>query len=434
MQTDIQLNDVLAKCDECIAQFMQPNPSVAEQIRNDRTKQMQSYQEQENTQTAPIPYSEEAAKKVANEMAEEVCPGDEFDEVDEAELSNEECLHNFNENVRGNKPFTQEDLENIKKVMYDNSTKEEKESREYFSKMGNNELYVDPNSVRKKVEKKEDPYKNIKSTSLRNKKLVTLEQKWNGVSLEEVAKNTDNAEELYENALTIITSNIVQNYPRVSNIAISDGYIIIDNTVIKFNINVSNLPAQFQSYIQDDRYGFFLDWGYLAEVYKNSLVTVNIDSMEYYISNVGDTLGIGRRIGLSSLFKRFPNLISVTIGNQTIKPDDLTKTPENAKILQRNLGKQKRSFNIMSGYKLNVCAGTNWLQDWSTNNLKTYMTTRGDKGILRFTGGVIGRGAIALVSTTANAASHLTKGVFSGVKEFLKASFETVKESDLKNE
>ena len=60
------------------------------------------------------------------------------------------------------------------------------------------------------------------------------------------------------------------------------------------------------------------------------------------------------------------------------------------------------------------------------------MTTRGDKGILRFTGGVIGRGAIALVSTTANAAVHVTKGLFSVVKETFKAATTPITESDLK--
>lgn len=432
MQTNIQLNDVLAKCDECIAQFMQPNPAIAEQIRNDRAKQTQVYQEQPNTQTEPLTYSEDTARTVADELAKEVCDGDEFNEADATNLSSNENLQDFNSRVRGNEPFTQADLDNIQKAIQANATEEERKAREYFSRMGNYQNLADPAQVRKKVAQKGDKYENLESKSLRNKRLVTLEQKWKGRSLEEEARITENPEELYDKALAIVTANVIQNYPRISNIAISDGYIIIDNTVVRFNINPTALPAQMQSYIQDDRYGFFLDWGTLAKAYKTCLVTVDIDSMEYYVSNVGDTLGIGRRIGLSSLFNRFPNLISVTIGNQTIKPDDLTKTPENAKAMQHNLGRQKRNFNIMGGYKLNVCAGTNWLQDWSTNNLKSYMTTRGDKGILRFTGGVIGRGAIALVSTTANAAVHVTKGLFSVVKETFKAATTPITESDLK--
>ena len=432
MQQNLQLDDVLKACEACIGQFAQTDNNAAAQVKAELQQKAQSYQEQANEQTEPLECTTENIEKVVDEVAKETCPGDELSAQDIHSLSKEPEMQKFNENVRANRPLSQEDLEALKKVREKNETPEEKESRQYFSKMGGFNSLADPKEVRKRAVQGSDNYKDLESQSLRKKKQVVLEQKWKDKTLEEEATKGLDAEELYNRALAIITSNLVQNYPRVSNITISDGYIVIDNTVIRFNINAFALPAQIQSYIEDDRYGYFVDWGYLAKAYKNSLATVNIDSMEYYVSNVGDTLGIGRRIGLSSLFNRFPNLLTVTIGNETIKADDLTKSPEKAQAMQSKLGKQKRSMNIIGGYKLNVCAGTNWLQDWSTGNLKTYMTSRGDKGILRFTGGVIARGGIALIGTTVNAAAHVTKGVFTAIKETFKAATTPVTEADMK--
>lgn len=432
MQQNLQLDDILKACDACIGQFTQVNTNAAAQVKTELQQKAQSYQEQPNTQTVPLDCTMDNVKATANEMATEFCPGDEFTAQDEHNLSKEPEMQNFNDRVRKNQPMQPEDINNIRKVQNKNETDAEREARQFFSKMGGFNDFADPKEVRRRAAQGNDKYKDLGFQDLNKMKQVVLEQKWKGRTLEEELKNEQDIETLYYKALAIITSNIVQNYPRISNITISDGYVIIDNTVIKFNIDASALPAQMKSYIEDDRYGYFLDWSYLADVYKNSLATINIDSMEYYVSNVGDTLGIGRRIGLSSLFKRFPNLLTVTIGNETIKADDLTKRPEKAQQMQRNLGRQKRNFNILGGYKLNVCAGTSWLQDWSTNNLKTYMTSRGDKGILRFTGGVIARGGIALISTVANAASHVTKGVFSVVKEAFKAATTPITEADMK--
>ena len=118
MQTNIQLDTVLAKCDECIAQFMQPNPNVAEQVKAANAQQAKMYQEQENTQTVPLECTEDNIRQVANDLATETCDGDEFDEEDEFELSDAECMQEFNDRVRNNEPFTQEDLDELESYKY----------------------------------------------------------------------------------------------------------------------------------------------------------------------------------------------------------------------------------------------------------------------------------------------------------------------------
>jgi hypothetical protein len=432
MQTNLTLNDVLSACDACVGKYVTNTPNVSEQLKAEQAKTIQNLQEQPNAHTEPLAFNNENVQQVVTELATETCPGDELTPEDILNLSDDELLQDFNERVKNNQPFTQEDLENLRKVIAKNTTPEEAELKAQYKDKGGFESLADPKQVKKALQKDmTDKYANIENASLRKKKLVTVPSNINAAIIRETRECSD-PEYVYALLMKYVSIALVNAYPRISNIAISDGYIVVDDNVIRFNVDTTVLPLQAQSYIQDDRYAFFLDWKYLAEVYKNSLTTVNIDSMEYYVANVGDTLGIGRRIGLSSLFKRFPNLLTVTIGNQTIKSDDLTKTPENTKAMQRNLGKQKRSFNIMGGYKLNVCSGTSWLQDWSTGNLKTYMTSRGDKGILRFTGGVIARGGIALIGTTLNATAHVTKGVFSAVKETFKAALTPVTEQDMK--
>ena len=195
----------------------------------------------------------------------------------------------------------------------------------------------------------------------------------------------------------------------VNELDITGGQLIINQILYVPVIEkqyLSRLPLDTADYMTGGCIAPLFDFSVLKAMKR--LHTFYCDDVNFYLINIGADLGLGRRIGVSSLFDICGNLLTVTLGNETVRREDLNK-PESVPIKER-LKREKVSVAMSDGYKINVYAGTNGLQNYMFSNLKNYATNRGNKGIIRFCCGTVVRAGLASASGILNLGVHLIGG------------------------
>lgn len=233
------------------------------------------------------------------------------------------------------------------------------------------------------------------------------------------SNDNDDMEENMDRLSDAITFEVVKNFPKVHSIAVSSNYLIINNTC--FTPNIANTEAKFpldsRTYIQNGCIAPLINWRKLLKHSRNTCITLSFDSTEFYLTYVGDSLGLGRKIGVSSMFKLLHNLDTFYLEGEDVSKEDLN-SPKSAPI-KKKLATKKRNFKIMDGYRLDVCKGTQGFQDFTFKSLKDYATNRGNKGFIRYAFGTVARFGFAVVGGTLNAGSHLVRGAYRGIKSAL---------------
>lgn len=237
-----------------------------------------------------------------------------------------------------------------------------------------------------------------------------------------------------ENLSDAITFEVVKNFPKVHSIAVSSGYLIINGCCFIPNIRDENakFPLDTIEYVKSGCIAPLVNWRKLLKHSKRTCISLSMDSSEFYLTYVGDSLGLGRRIGVSSAFRILDNLDSFYLEGECITREKL-ESPESASV-KKKLAIKKRNFKIMDGYKLDICKGTQGLQDFTFNNLKEYATNRGNKGFIRYTFGTMARFGFAAVGGVLNAGTHLIRGVWRGGKELVKSALTPVEDEDIYNQ
>lgn len=243
--------------------------------------------------------------------------------------------------------------------------------------------------------------------------------------------DADNLEDNMERLSDAITFEVVKNFPKIHNIAVSNNYLIVNDTCFIPNIvnNGAKFPLDSLSYIQNGCIAPFINWRKLFKHSRNTCVSLSIDSTEFYITYVGDSLDLGRKIGVSTAFKVLDNLNSFYLEGEEVTREKL-ESPDSAGI-KKKLATKKRNFKIMDGYKLDICKGTQGLQDFTFNNLKEYATNRGNKGFIRYAFGTVARFGFAAIGGVLNAGTHLVRGVLRGGKELVKNAITPVEDDDI---
>ena len=203
---------------------------------------------------------------------------------------------------------------------------------------------------------------------------------------------------------------------------------MIDNQYLQ---NSKMFPLDVLDYIKDGRVAPLFNWKYLRSM--RNLTLLDIDDTNFYITDIASDIGVGRRAGLTTIFKYIPSLEIFILGGEKVSLEDLESNTESAKVVKKKISMFKHFKNFEDGYKFSVLSGTNSLQAYTVNNFKNYANNRGDKGWLKFTGGVLVRGALAGVGLGINGIAHLAKGVFNTVKEVYKAGTTPVDMNDVMN-
>lgn len=190
-------------------------------------------------------------------------------------------------------------------------------------------------------------------------------------------------------------------------------------------------PLDTLDYIQGGRIAPLFHWKYLRSM-KN-LTLLDIDDTNFYLSDIASDIGVGRRAGLITIFKYVPSLEIFILGGEKVCLDDLENNTESAKVVKKKISVFKHFKNFEDGYKFSLYNGTNSLQSYTVNNFKNYANNRGDKGWLRFTGGVLVRGTLAAVGLGVNGIAHLAGGVFNTLKDVWSSGTTPVDMNDVMN-
>lgn len=324
---------------------------------------------------------------------------------------------------------------------------------DYVNK-GDRSGYVEPEVVHEKLKPDSQEFKKAMSKPKTKKKTDWAER---GISVTPGVVTVDGAELAYKLArkpvnwgrdlsesvddlsanLDLIRSRISKDifnhfggWSRIHEIVVSGGQLIINKVMYVPLIEkeyISRLPLDVADYFSGGCIAPLFNWVYLKKM--TSLSSFVCDDPQFYVMNIGDDLGLGRRIGVSSLFNICPELMVFSLGGEVVSRDNLN-APE-SKGIKESVVRQKKFLNIMDGYKFDIYAGTNGLQDYTFTNLKNYATNRGSKGIVRFCGGVLTRTALAASAGTLNLSMHLLGGVKNAVTQVFKDAMTPVDDGDL---
>lgn len=248
---------------------------------------------------------------------------------------------------------------------------------------------------------------------------------------EVLSKKASSPDEAIERLRSFITFSIRKkygNWSRIKSIVVRSEQLIINDTMYvpaieKKYINSEIFPVDTIDYIQNGCIAQFFNWEYLKSM--SNLYSLDIDDVNFYTSTVGADLKIGRRIGVGTVFNTCHSLEVLTLGSETVTREKLL-TKESVPIKEK-VNVSKRFWNFNDGYKLNICKGTNGLQDFTLNNLKNYATNRGNKGLFRYCLGTMARATLFAGAGVANLASHLAWGV----KNLFSTAMTPVTEEDL---
>lgn len=235
----------------------------------------------------------------------------------------------------------------------------------------------------------------------------------------------------YRSLCHLITIEVLRNFPNAHTIAVCDNALIINGTCFQPNIqdNDVRFPLDSIQYIKNGCIAPFFDWSSCIKTYKRTLKVLSFDDSTFYTTYVADSIGVGRRIGVSTAFRIFPELEELYIGDESINREELN-TPKSAEI-KKKVATTKRFSNLYDGYQLNVCGATRSFQNFGINSLKNYATNRGNKGFIRYAFGTTARLGLATVGVATNFATHTVRAIGRLIKDVVKDSTTPIEDSDI---
>lgn len=193
---------------------------------------------------------------------------------------------------------------------------------------------------------------------------------------------------------------------KISDLVITGGQLIINGEmyvpVVEEGYS-SRLPLDVSDHLKGGCIAPLFDYGYLKKM--SNLTIFVCDDCDFYEIHVGADLGLGRGIGVSSLFRICKHLTTLTLGRDTVTREGLYS--RESVPMKKKLNIKKRFINNLDGYKLNVYAGTDRLQSYMFSNLCNYAVSRGNKGLIRFCCGTVVRAGMFAASGVLNAGVHV---------------------------
>jgi hypothetical protein len=307
--------------------------------------------------------------------------------------------------------------------------------REQTQKFKEASQKVAQESQNEDVEKKyEYHYKEGSYTSNGETKQYTIAQvgvNW-GKDLKKYANDPDMAIMQLRNYISFHINKQYGGWGRITSIVVRDQRLIINNTCFMPLIRPEDVtpevfPIDSLQYIKNGALASFFNWKYLRKM--SHLTILDIDDSTLYLTWIADDIGVGRRAGLSTIFKYIPSLETFILGGDVCNRDE--EHTEAGRRIKEKLGAGRRKFNLFDGYKLDWYRASDGIQHYTVNNLVNYANNRGDKHFVRFTCGIITRGALATIGTAFNALSHLAGGIAKGVKSVFTDATTPVTEEDM---
>ena len=207
----------------------------------------------------------------------------------------------------------------------------------------------------------------------------------------------ENLENLNERIIKDIR-NIFGSLDRITEIVVVDGLLILNGMqyypISKDERFLSSLPFDCGEYFKDGVIAEIFDFGYLYQMQR--LTSLKIDTMSFVERKLAYDIGITTVFRVELVFDALKSLKYLEIGNDVYHREDFYEKDSSKKGsklskkkgINEELERRQRFSTLYDRY---LTTNAKSLSSWSFNNLKTYANTRGDKGFLKYSGGVLAR-------------------------------------------
>lgn len=200
---------------------------------------------------------------------------------------------------------------------------------------------------------------------------------------------------------------------------------------------LARLPFDCADYITNGNLAPFFDWSYIFKM--NNLHLLSFDDMDFVTTYVADDIGMGRDFKPVLLFKHCKNLSTLCIGSDVIRyplPEDEIENQQVQEAVEHMEYKAHQNtyfYDKCEKYYNATFNSTKAVRQWGVGNLVNYAQNRGDKGVLRYTGGLAVRTAVATGLAIPEAVTRVTGGLIGGIKSTLKSARQATSNQDITN-
>lgn len=215
----------------------------------------------------------------------------------------------------------------------------------------------------------------------------------------------------------LVTKAFLDQFSRANTITVHDATVFID-TVEWFPTfaeeHLKMLPPNDRGYFEEGKMAYFINWKVLLNALKP--VALSIDDADLAYGVVATQLhDHGGRTGAVTFFNKLPFLKYLEISGTKIDREHLDDKEAYGKM-RKTSDKVYRKYALLGGLQLSPCVATSSLWGWQRDNIKRYATSRGQKGIIRYLGGLGARVGFGAVFGALNVGSHLIKGIAGAFK------------------
>lgn len=235
------------------------------------------------------------------------------------------------------------------------------------------------------------------------------------------------------NNLEMLSEEITQgvfrafgNSSRISTIYVDSGMLIVNNVCYAPDLDfpedvIRGFPMDTWGYLESGCLAYFFDWGYLEHLH--GLRVLAFDDSNFVLTCVADGVGLGRKFGISSLFRICPDLQELYIEGEQVGCDGKPIYNNNSKV-NRKMNRNIRLNNILDGFNLDIYGGTNGLQNFFANSTMDYIRNRGNKNLFRYGMGVVARAGATAGAFGLNLGTHVVGGTLKTIGSLMKDAFD----------
>ena len=226
------------------------------------------------------------------------------------------------------------------------------------------------------------------------------------LDLQDCVTNDDKARN-FDQVRTKITEEIVNyfgGFTRIQKIYVNSLQLVINDVIytpLLSDTILARLPFDSADYVKNGYLAPLFDWGYLTKM--SSLSVLSVDDFDFAMQNIGSDLGKGRDFKPMSLFNTCKNLTYLELGGEVIiyplNTED-EKTAEAIKNVEEEAHRYGRFDAMYTQCYEKVGNTLGGVRGWTVNNLKDYANNRGNKGIFKYTGGLLARAGVSAVAGT----------------------------------
>ena len=226
------------------------------------------------------------------------------------------------------------------------------------------------------------------------------------LDLQDCVTNDDKARN-FDQVRTKLTEEIVNyfgGFNRIQKIYVNSLQLVINDVVytpLLSDTILARLPFDSADYVKNGYLAPLFDWGYLTKM--SSLSVLSVDDFDFAMQNIGSDLGKGRDFKPVSLFNTCKNLTYLELGGEVITYPLNTedeKTAEAIKNVEEEAHRYGRFDAMYTQCYEKVGNTLGGVRGWTVNNLKDYANNRGNKGIFKYTGGLLARAGVSAVAGT----------------------------------